>query len=117
MLKEASMRGFIRSLLLAASVWSAGVGIAQAVELQWWSHWAIEDNKKAVLFEAKRRFEQRNPGHTVTITFYEKKNMFTALRAAFTAPASPTSSTTTSTRPNSCRPGGWPTSPPPSARR
>src|SRR5436309_9725948 len=85
MLKEASMRGFIRSLLLAASVWSAGVGIAQAVELQWWSHWAIEDNKKVVLFEAKRRFEQRNPGHTVTITFYEKKNMFTALRAAFTA--------------------------------
>src|SRR5206468_6928360 len=79
MLKEASMRGFIRSLLLAASVWSAGVGIAQAVELQWWSHWAIEDNKKVVLFEAKRRFEQRNPGHTVTITFYEKKNMFTAL--------------------------------------
>ncbi len=79
------MRGFIRSLLLAASVWSAGVGIAQAVELQWWSHWAIEDNKKVVLFEAKRRFEQRNPGHTVTITFYEKKNMFTALRAAFTA--------------------------------
>src|SRR3989454_11522427 len=85
MLKEASMRGFIRCLLLAVSVWSAGVGIAQAVELQWWSHWAIEDNKKAVLFEAKRRFEQRNPGHTVTITFYEKKNMFTALRAPFTA--------------------------------
>src|SRR5881397_4059114 len=85
MLKEASMRGFIRSLLLAASVWSAGVGIAQAVELQWWSHWAIEDSKKQVLFEAKRRFEQKNPGHTVTITFYEKKNMWPALRAAFTA--------------------------------
>ena len=57
----------------------------QATELQWWSHWAIEDNKKIVLFEAKRRFEAKNPGHTVTITFYEKKNMFTTLRAAFTA--------------------------------
>jgi len=79
------MRGFIRSLLLAACVWSAGVGVAQAVELQWWSHWAIEDSKKAVLFEAKRRFEQKNPGNTVTITFYEKKNMWPALRAAFTA--------------------------------
>ena len=56
-----------------------------ATELQWWSHWAIEDNKKVVLFEAKRRFEAKNPGHTVTITFYEKKNMFTTLRAAFTA--------------------------------
>src|SRR3989441_4035169 len=85
--KEAFMRGFIRSLLLAACVWSAGVGVAQAVELQWWSHWAIEDSKKAVLFEAKRRFEQKNPGNTVTITFYEKKNMWPTLRAAFTAGA------------------------------
>src|SRR5712692_6396933 len=83
--KEASMRGSIRSLVLAACVWLAGVGIAQAVELQWWSHWAVEDSKKTVLFEAKRRFEQKNPGHTVTITFYEKKNMWPALRAAFTA--------------------------------
>ena len=38
-----------------------------------------------MLFEVKRRFEAKNPGHTVTITFYEKKNMFPALRAAFTA--------------------------------
>jgi multiple sugar transport system substrate-binding protein len=58
---------------------------AAATELQWWSHWAIEDSKKAVLFEAKRRFEAANPGNTVTITFYEKKNMWPALRAAFTA--------------------------------
>src|SRR5205823_4974161 len=63
------------------------IGVADAApgELQWWSHWAIEDSKKAVLFEAKRRFEAANPGHTVTITFYEKKNMWPALRAAFTA--------------------------------
>jgi len=79
------MRTSVRSLVLAVSLWLAGTVAAHAVELQWWSHWAIEDNKKAVLFEAKRRFEQKNPGHTVTITFYEKKNMFTALRAAFTA--------------------------------
>jgi len=58
---------------------------AAATELQWWSHWAIEDAKKAVLFEAKRRFEAASPGNTVTITFYEKKNMWPTLRAAFTA--------------------------------
>ncbi len=58
---------------------------ADAGELQWWSHWAVEDSKQAVLFEAKRRFEAKNPGHTVKITFYEKKNMWPALRAAFTA--------------------------------
>src|SRR5439155_1757902 len=62
-----------------------GAAAAHAVELQWWSHWAIEDAKKTVLFEAKRRFEAKNPGHTVTITFYEKKNMWPTLRAAFTA--------------------------------
>jgi multiple sugar transport system substrate-binding protein len=45
----------------------------------------VEDSKKAVLFEAKRRFEAKHPGHTVEITFYEKKNMWPALRAAFTA--------------------------------
>src|ERR1700752_3506576 len=79
------MRTSVRSLVLAVSLWLAGAATAHAVELQWWSHWAIEDSKKAVLFEVKRRFEAKNPGHTVTITFYEKKNMWPALRAAFTA--------------------------------
>jgi multiple sugar transport system substrate-binding protein len=79
------MRTSVRSLVLAVSLWLAGTVAAHAVELQWWSHWAIEDSKKAVLFEVKRRFEAKNPGHTVTITFYEKKNMWPALRAAFTA--------------------------------
>src|SRR5258705_11304472 len=79
------MRTSVRSLVLAVCLWLTGAVAAHAVELQWWSHWAIEDNKKAVLFEVKRRFEAKNPGHTVTITFYEKKNMFPALRAAFTA--------------------------------
>src|SRR5205809_2221378 len=71
------------AVVLAVSMMFAAP--AAATELQWWSHWAIEDSKKAVLFEAKRRFEAANPGHTVTITFYEKKNMWPALRAAFTA--------------------------------
>src|ERR671924_143421 len=75
----------IRIVVLAACLALGTAATAAAAELQWWSHWAIEDSKKAVLFEAKRRFEAKNPGHTVTITFYEKKNMWPALRAAFTA--------------------------------
>ena len=71
--------------VVAALAVLAWAGAAQAAELQWWCHWAIEDNKKVVLFEAKKRFEAKNPGNTVTITFYEKKNMFPTLRAAFTA--------------------------------
>ena len=65
------MRTFARSLVLGVCLTLAGAAAAHAVELQWWSHWAIEDAKKTVLFEAKRRFEAKNPGHTVTITFYE----------------------------------------------
>ena len=79
------MQTFARCLALAVALTLAGAVAASAVELQWWSHWAIEDNKKIVLFEVKKRFEAKNPGNTVTITFYEKKNMFPALRAAFTA--------------------------------
>src|SRR5512143_3735005 len=63
----------------------AGTAAAQAAQLTWWSHWAVEDNKKAVLFEVKQRFEAKNPGNSVNITFYEKKNMWPTLRAAFTA--------------------------------
>ena len=79
------MRESMRVVLLTLCTWLMAASAAHATELQWWSHWAIEDNKKLVLFEAKRRFEAKNPGHTVTITFYEKKNMFTTLRAAFAA--------------------------------
>ncbi len=44
-------------------------GVAEAAQLTWWSHWAVEDSKKAVLFEVKRRFEAKHPGNTVEITF------------------------------------------------
>jgi multiple sugar transport system substrate-binding protein len=73
------------SLMLGGALAGWVVGAAEAAQLTWWSHWAVEDSKKSVLFEAKRRFEAKHPGNTVEITFYEKKNMWPALRAAFTA--------------------------------
>jgi ABC-type glycerol-3-phosphate transport system substrate-binding protein len=75
----------IRVWLVLGAVALGLAGPADAAQLTWWSHWAVEDSKKAVLFEAKRRFEAKHLGHTVEITFYEKKNMWPALRAAFTA--------------------------------
>jgi len=71
--------------LIAGGLVMFGPGSTEATELTWWSHWAVEDSKQSVLFEAKRRFEAKHPGHTVKITFYEKKNMWPTLRAAFTA--------------------------------
>jgi multiple sugar transport system substrate-binding protein len=58
---------------------------AHATELSWWSHWATQESKKTILFEVKQRFEAAHPGTTVKLTFYEKKNMWPTLRAAFTA--------------------------------
>jgi multiple sugar transport system substrate-binding protein len=78
------MRRVTSGVLLCALVLAVGAA-ADAAQLSWWSHWAVEDSKKAVLFEAKRRFEAKHPGNTVEITFYEKKNMWPAMRAAFTA--------------------------------
>lgn len=75
-----------RHLMLVVSTMAVMLaGTAQAAQLTWWSHWAEQASKKDVLFEVKRRFEAKHPGNTVTITFYEKKNMWPALRAAFTA--------------------------------
>jgi len=72
-------------VLMACAGWLMVLSSAHAADLTWWSHWAVEESKKTVLFEAKKRFEAKNPGNAVTITFYEKKNMWPTLRAAFTA--------------------------------
>ncbi len=73
-------------VVVAGCALSVALGAAaHGAELTWWSHWATQDSKKVVLNEAKRRFEAKHPGNTVTITYYEKKNMWPTLRAAFTA--------------------------------
>jgi multiple sugar transport system substrate-binding protein len=77
------LKGWVALLVCVGGL--AAAGTALAAELTWWSHWAVEDNKKAVLFEVKKRFEAAHPGNNVTLTFYEKKNMWPTLRAAFTA--------------------------------
>jgi len=59
--------------------------LAHAGELTWWSQWSVEENKKTVLFEVKKRFEAAHPGTKVTLTFYEKANMFPPLRATMAA--------------------------------
>jgi multiple sugar transport system substrate-binding protein len=80
------MRKLTGRLLLGVFALVVGLNTAAyGVDLKWWSHWAIEENKKFVLFEVKKRFEAKHPGITVTITFYEKQNMFPTLRAGFTA--------------------------------
>ena len=72
-------------VLVVCALVIASSGAAYGVELKWWSHWAVEDTKKAVLNEVKQRFEAKHPGNTVSISYYEAKNLFMALRASFAA--------------------------------
>ncbi len=65
--------------------WMLLGGVAQAAQLTWWSHWASEENLKAIVVEVGKRFEAKHPGNTVKIIFYEKSNMWPALRATFGA--------------------------------
>jgi multiple sugar transport system substrate-binding protein len=71
--------------MVVGTEWIEPVGVAQAAQLSWWSHWATEENNKIVLLEVAKKFEAQHPGNTVKITFYEKANMWPALRATFAA--------------------------------
>ena len=80
------MRSVCRQIGLVICMGWMLVGTAShAAELTWWSHWATQESKKAVLFEVQKRFEARHPESKVKITFYEKANMWPTLRAAFAA--------------------------------
>ena len=71
--------GVVLTLCVLGLLWA---GTARAAQLTWWSHWATQDTKKEVLAEVKRRFEAAHPGSAVTLTYYEKANMWPTLRAA-----------------------------------
>ncbi|MFH1636383.1 MAG: extracellular solute-binding protein [Chloroflexota bacterium] len=58
---------------------------AEPVTLVFWSHWAEEVNKKAVLITAIDQFEQEHPNVTVEVSWWQKSEMFPAMRNAFTA--------------------------------
>jgi multiple sugar transport system substrate-binding protein len=59
--------------------------VMEPVTLTFWSHWAEEDNKKEVLMAAVDKFEQEHPNVTVDVTWWQKAEMFPAMRNAFTA--------------------------------
>ena len=55
---------------------------AASQELTLWSHWADHDTKVAFVEEAVKRFEEKNPGATVKITWYQKNPLYAALKGA-----------------------------------
>lgn len=47
-----------------------------------WSHWADEENKKAVFYEVANRFQKKYPDVQVNFTWYQKVDLKPALMAA-----------------------------------
>ena len=81
------MRRTTTALLIAALIVASGtLGPAQAAQLQWWSHWADRGQQEGRPLRGQAALRGQAPRATrSTITFYEKKNMWPTLRAAFTA--------------------------------
>ena len=59
--------------------------VEEPVTLTFWSHWAEEENKKDVLMAAVDKFQAEHPNVKVDITWWQKTEMFPAMRNAFTA--------------------------------
>lgn len=69
----------------SSSTSSSATDKVEPVKLVFWSHWAEEENKKAVLLAAAEKFESTHPNVTVEFTWWQKAEMFPAMRNAFTA--------------------------------
>ena len=58
---------------------------AEPVVINWWSHWAEEDNKKDVILQVIADYEEEHPNVDVEVTWWQKAEMWPAMRNAFTA--------------------------------
>ena len=60
----------------------AGTG---KTKILWWSHWAEEEPRKKILNAYVQKFKDSHPGVDVEIVWWQKAEMFPAMRNAFTA--------------------------------
>jgi multiple sugar transport system substrate-binding protein len=83
----------MRKSLVAMAVLAWGTALStpaiSQTELTMWSHWADHDTKVAFVEEAIKRFEDKHPGVTVKITWYQKNPLYAALKGALQAGQGP----------------------------
>lgn len=79
--------------VLAAPAFSLAAVVAtsaaRAETLTLWSHWADEPAKVAFVEDAAAAFEAANPGTEVEITWYQKRELYAALKTALFAGRGP----------------------------
>lgn len=82
-----------RWLTAGAAAVGLTVGLAAAAqaetEITLWSHWADHEGKVAFVNEAIKHFEAKNPGVKVKVTWYQKPQLYAALKVALTAGKAP----------------------------
>ncbi|MHB1414984.1 MAG: ABC transporter substrate-binding protein [Chloroflexota bacterium] len=54
-------------------------------KILWWSHWAEEEPRKKILNSYAKKFSDANPNVEIEIVWWQKAEMFPAMRNAFTA--------------------------------
>jgi ABC-type glycerol-3-phosphate transport system substrate-binding protein len=59
--------------------------LEQKVKLLWWSHWAEEEPRKIILHTIAKNFMAAHPNVEVEIVWWQKTEMWPAMRNAFTA--------------------------------
>jgi multiple sugar transport system substrate-binding protein len=58
-------------------------------KLTLWSHWADQESKVAFVNDAVKRFEARHPGVKVEVTWYQKPQLYAAVKTALRARQGP----------------------------
>jgi multiple sugar transport system substrate-binding protein len=62
---------------------------AAQTKLTLWSHWADQESKVAFVNDAVKRFEAKHPGVKVEVTWYQKPQLYAALKTALRAHQAP----------------------------
>ncbi len=81
-------RRFLALLIVVATLLTlVAPAIAQGdtVVINWWSHWANEPNKREVIETFAADYEEAHPNVDINLEWWDKPEMYQALRSTFTA--------------------------------
>jgi multiple sugar transport system substrate-binding protein len=83
------MPGFVAAVVLSVFALVVASTATAQTKLTLWSHWADQESKVAFVNEAVKRFEAKNPGVKVEVTWYQKPALYAALKTALRARQAP----------------------------
>lgn len=80
-------KGLFAALIFSLFTLTFGAVLAQDenATIQWWSHWANEPAKRAVIEQIAAEYMEANPNVTIELTWWDKQPLFDAVRNTMTA--------------------------------